>query len=296
MAPENYNGSVRDFQAPSALDRRLTVTLFGDKVARHKIEKIISLRALARRIPKMTAARKDRLLLIKLARFGDALSANGCLRHDANVLDIDGLETDYDAGKMPVEEASRRLREANVAALVYTSPSHTEPNPRWRVFCPTSETLPPERREALVARINGVLGGVLAGESFTLSQGYYFGSVKGNPAHRVELIEGRYIDLADDLDTGAIGKPAKAGGRPTKRKKAGDAARRRWSARPSAWSSRPARWWPTRWRASAASSSPASIGPSGRSLSGCAASPPARRPGRRSMASGPFLGWRRRPA
>ena len=40
------------------------------------------------------------------------------------------------------------------------------------------------------------MGGTLAPKSFTLSQAYYFGSVERNPDHAVELVEGRFIDLA----------------------------------------------------------------------------------------------------
>jgi hypothetical protein len=67
--------------------------------------------------------------------------------------------------------------------------------------------LDPSERKKLVARVNGVLGGVLAGESFTLSQAYYLGSVNGNPDHRAVIItEGDYIDLRDDLEATACGK------------------------------------------------------------------------------------------
>jgi hypothetical protein len=33
-----------------------------------------------------------------------------------------------------------------------------------------------------LARVNGLLGGVLAGESFVLSQSYYFGGLVDRPA------------------------------------------------------------------------------------------------------------------
>jgi hypothetical protein len=60
----------------------------------------------------------------------------------------------------------------------------------------------------MVARVDGLLGGVLAPESFVLSQAYFFGRVGDNPAHRVELVDGTAtIDLADELDEIAIGKP-----------------------------------------------------------------------------------------
>ena len=42
----------------------------------------------------------------------------------------------------------------------------------------------------LVARVNGLFGGKLAPESFDLSRAYLYGSVNGNPAHRVEVVDG----------------------------------------------------------------------------------------------------------
>src|SRR3954451_16792125 len=69
--------------------------------------------------------------------------------------------------------------------------------------------LPPAEQYGLVARLNGLYHGILAGESFTLSQGYYYGRDASNAAqdHRVELIEGHPIDLLHDLDQIAIGRP-----------------------------------------------------------------------------------------
>ena len=77
---------------------------------------------------------------------------------------------------------------------------------RWRILAPLSQSHPPEARKKLVARLNGLLEGKLAGESFTLSQSYYYGSINDNSNHRVEVIDGDFIDLRDDLDAGAIGK------------------------------------------------------------------------------------------
>ncbi len=146
---------------------------------------------------------------LKLASFGTAITAKGSLRHNANLLKIEGIEGDHDAGTMTLEEAAKRLENASLAALLYTSPSHTSAKPRWRVLCPTSEALAPSERERLCARLNGVLGGCLSLESFTLSQAYYYGSVSGNPAHKIKLTEGDPIDFRPDLDGGALDKVAK---------------------------------------------------------------------------------------
>ena len=130
------------------------------------------------------------------------------------MLSLSGCETDYDAGKVAFAAVCEIIRKANILAMLYTSPSHTEEKPRWRVLCPFSADLDPTRRYQMVARLNGVLGGILAGESFTLSRSYYFGSINDRPPPQVEIIDGDYLDLRPDLDAGATGKPAKVGAEP----------------------------------------------------------------------------------
>jgi hypothetical protein len=153
-----------------------------------------------------TARDKYALPLLKLAKFGDKRTAKKCLRHNDNVEAITGVEVDYDGERVTFEDAVALIRAAGLFALVYTSRSHMAAAPRWRAVLPTSKDLPPPERARLVARVNGVLGGILARESFTLSQSYYFGKVGSNPDHRAIVIGGDFIDLRDDLDAGAIGK------------------------------------------------------------------------------------------
>ena len=74
------------------------------------------------------------------------------------------------------------------------------------MLVPFSGFLAPSFRVGLLARLNGILDGVLAPESFTLSQAYYYGSVDNNPNHRVEVLDGDFINLRDDLIAGAIFK------------------------------------------------------------------------------------------
>jgi hypothetical protein len=52
------------------------------------------------------------------------------------------------------------------------------------------------------------LGGVLASESWTLSQAYYYGAVEDRPDPQVEIVDGTAtLDRCDELDETAIGKP-----------------------------------------------------------------------------------------
>jgi hypothetical protein len=187
------------------------VTFFGDCGAQKKREESLSLDTLADRVRTTTAATKETLPWLKLARFGvipNPKTLSGSLRWNGNVLRISGAICDYDGGEMTPEEAAERLDKAGLDAIVYTSPSHTDAVPRWRVGCPFRAELAPDRHYQMIGRLNGLLGGILAPESFTLSQAYYFGSVNGNPAHRAIVIAGMTtLDRADDLDEIAIGKP-----------------------------------------------------------------------------------------
>jgi hypothetical protein len=88
-----------------ALGRPLPVTEFRGTAAAAKRERTTTLRDLAPLIRVRTGPAKDALPWIKLARFGDRRSDKGSLRHDANVLEIEGVEADYDAGRMALEEA-----------------------------------------------------------------------------------------------------------------------------------------------------------------------------------------------
>jgi hypothetical protein len=134
--------------------------VFPDFAARAKRLQVLSQAALAELARTTTADTKEALPWLKLARFGYGATPRGSLRHDRNVICITGIEGDYDGGVVAFDEALEQLAKAGLLALVYTSPSHSPPRPRWRVLCPTSTELPPSARLALVGRLNGVLHGV----------------------------------------------------------------------------------------------------------------------------------------
>jgi hypothetical protein len=190
---------------------RVTVTFFENSAAKRKREEQCTIADLAGRIKAATAATKARLPWLKLARFGDRATDEGCLRNDANLVAISGLEGDYD-GRVVALAAARELLEKNgILAIVYTSPSHRPDAPRWRVLCPFGKELPPSERRHMLGRLAGLfhtIGAELAAESWTSSQSYFFGSVNGNPDHQVETIDGTSIDLHDELDEIWRGKPA----------------------------------------------------------------------------------------
>ena len=179
------------------------ITFFDSPAAPSKRESTLTLDGLRALILATSAPAKPGLPWLKLARFGEARSRKGSLRHNANVLAITGIEGDYDGETMAPSAAVATLDAAGVSALVYTSPSHRPERPRWRVLCPTSAPLPPDQRAALVARLNGVLGGVLSRESFALSQAYYFGAVTDGAPVQAWIVGGTPIDTLRELDAGA---------------------------------------------------------------------------------------------
>jgi len=156
------------------------------------------------------AASKDKQPLLKLATFGERRNEVGCYRTDANIHAITGVEGDYDAGAVSIEDAVALLEKHGIRAFVYSSWNHKPEASKWRVLCPTSKALPPGERARLIARVNGALGGILAVESFVLSQIYYFGrSAEGGYRCLTTFCdssEGSYIDKLDSLDEIAIGK------------------------------------------------------------------------------------------
>jgi hypothetical protein len=149
------------------------VTLFPNQWAKRKIEHRLTLVELAELILKTSAASKVELPWLKLARFGDQRSVKRCLRLNDNVLEISGVELDYDAKQMTLDEAVGIVKKTKLKALLYTSARYTDATPKWRILLPTSKPLPPANRKKLVARVNGVYGGIFDGASFTLSQSYY---------------------------------------------------------------------------------------------------------------------------
>lgn len=147
---------------------------------------------------------KDACHLLKLCSFGEERTSLNCLRHNKNVTSVGGVEVDYDAEEISVEDAVSRLTQAHIRSVLYTSPSHTTSKPRWRVLAlySTPHSASTEemntRRKQMVGRLNKIFDGRLADESFTMSQGFYFGKVNGTD-YQARSVEGDFIDLRDDL-------------------------------------------------------------------------------------------------
>jgi hypothetical protein len=186
----------------------ITVTFFRDEFASKKDERRMSLSELAQLIRRANAPAKALLPWMKLAAFGNLPTEKNSLRWDGNVKSVFGVEGDYDGEKISFDTAVEIALKGNLQAILYTSPSHTYEKPRWRILCPFSRALSPPERSHMMARLNGLFGGIFSAESWALSQSFYYGAVNNNPNHQVEIVDGEFIDLLDELNRIAITKPA----------------------------------------------------------------------------------------
>jgi len=125
--------------------------------------------------------------LISLNRFGDQRTEKGSLRHHANLIEATGIIGDYDAGLISPQQAAMTLQLAAIRSIIVTTPSHGLKGNRWRVIAPLAQPCTIERRHDLLGRLNTLLGGILAGESFVASQAFYVGPVAGVEYQVIEV-------------------------------------------------------------------------------------------------------------
>lgn len=157
------------------------------------------------------APSKDLLPLLCGARFGTKRSAANSLRHGKNVRDYHALVADYDLEKMPFVEAVKRLRDAELSFIAYTTPSHTAATPRWRVIVFFSTAIPASQLAKFAGWLNGVLGGVLASETQSIGSAFYYGQIDGAVFETAFEAEGEPLDECDELAAGAIPLRSKGG-------------------------------------------------------------------------------------
>jgi predicted P-loop ATPase len=157
------------------------------------------------------APTKDQLPTGKFTEFGPLPSppdsngkGGGSLRWDKNAVGIWGVELDHDDGSMSFDEAVARLEAEGLVFIAHTTARHTAQHPRWRVWLPFSKKLSPAQRRRMVDRVNGLLGGVLAKESWGLSQAFFYGRVDGVNFEIATGTGSKHVDEADNLDSGAM--------------------------------------------------------------------------------------------
>ena len=174
----------------------ITYTTWATRTTTSGVEKTTDWLALTGKLSNpQEHSSKGECPLIKLAAFENASRAAG-----TQIKEVYGLEGDYDAGVVTLDEAAERLTVAGVCAFLYTSARHTPAKPRWRVLAPLSRAHTPYEYQGLLALLNGALAGILAPESFDLSRCYFYGKVQGTP-YDSRTIEGMCVDTLDILIT-----------------------------------------------------------------------------------------------
>lgn len=134
--------------------------------------------------------------LLKLATLTGEKTANGAYRGDDTIDEIYGIEGDYDEGIVTMEEAAAKAKTMGINLAFYSTGRSTPEAPRWRVLANLLTPVQPEERQYWVGMLNYVLGGILAPESFTLSQAFFYGKIKGSE-YKTLFVAGRPIDCFD---------------------------------------------------------------------------------------------------
>lgn len=195
--------SISEGVAISSAGSRITVTQFGDRYAKDMHEQRHDREGLVELLTQPPVAKtKHGLPYLKLASFNGTKTEKGCYRHDAAVVAVCGIEADYDAGNVSIEDAARRLEAWGVDAILYESPTATAEKHKWRVLCLLSKAIEGETdaiksaRAEMVSRLQGMLGqdAPLDGISWNLSQSYIYGQVRGTPERKVIDLRGDFID------------------------------------------------------------------------------------------------------
>jgi len=137
--------------------------------------------------------------LVSFARYGNQRTAKGSLRHDANILSMTGLTGDYDQGELEPATAAAIIELAGIEAMVVTTPSHGVRGNRWRVIVPFATERTTEERHTYLGKLNALLDGALAKESFTASQAFYAGRVTG-VRYEIHTSTGVPIDVAPGIE------------------------------------------------------------------------------------------------
>ena len=81
----------------------MLVTLFPSTAATTASETPWDSERIASLIRHESARTKMALPMLKLARFGEARSNHGCLRNDANLVEVTNIKSDYDGGELKLE-------------------------------------------------------------------------------------------------------------------------------------------------------------------------------------------------
>lgn len=106
---------------------------------------------------------------------------------------ITAVAGDYDGEEMSFDEAVSLLSKAGLASAVHTTKRHTPATPRWRVIAPLKCPISADQYWGLVARLDALLGRVLAPESYQATRCYFFGAVR-DTEYRAMQTAGQCLD------------------------------------------------------------------------------------------------------
>lgn len=194
----------------SPLDVVVKMTEFPDISGSRAKPLSLSMRDFHDELPHRKGRTKESLPLIMGGEIGDELSSGGSLRHRGNRKNVTVVTLDYDGEAISFAEARDEIEAAGVAAVGFTTPSHTEDAPRHRWLFPLSRPHSPDEIIELTERANSFLDGMAAEESGRITQSFFFGEIRGRPPMKRALIDGDFLDTRDDIEpVPLIGKPSK---------------------------------------------------------------------------------------
>lgn len=144
---------------------------------------------------------KKKGLLMKVAEYTGDRNAMGLGQ-------IHAIQADYDAGKIPVEEAKLMFEQADMEAIIHTTYSHSDDFPRYRIILPLGEPIDKAEYKKMMDRVNGAfMNRGLAPESWVPAQNYYYQPPEGK-RNVVVWVQGTKVDHhTDDIAIPRVENP-----------------------------------------------------------------------------------------
>lgn len=131
-------------------------------------------------------------ILIKPAEFNGTRDLEGLQK-------IYAITGDYDGEERRIEDAVLALRKHKIESFVHPSFNWAPGEPRYRIYCLLKEPIVADDYARFVSRLNGVLGGILAPESWRPAQ-MWFASGNESVAQPAPFeVFGKCIDEIDGL-------------------------------------------------------------------------------------------------
>jgi hypothetical protein len=163
----------------------ITITRLPDWYGRTKHEETIELETFAGEVLNTVipvGSKDDTRPMVLGARLGNTRDPKSkSLKIRENVVAITALFADIDGdyGHLTPEEAAEKAVGVGAAAIVFPTKRHTPEAPRLRCVVPLSREHSVNQLEPLLARLNGLLGGVISPDSADPERGYFYGRFEG---------------------------------------------------------------------------------------------------------------------